>query len=138
MDLADLKKWRGYNHMYIYFLVIIDVYSRFVWVKPMKTKSANNTYLKFVSVLPEEKYDKNNDVVPKLIQTNMGTEFQKIRELNEFEGKSYRTFSTGNRDIKATMVKRLIGQLKLIISRVLNVSNNSDLGTYVMFLDAIL
>ena len=124
--------------MYIYFLVIIDVYSRFVWVKPMKTKSANNTYLKFVSVLPEEKYDKNNDVVPKLIQTNMGTEFQKIRELNEFEGKSYRTFSTGNRDIKATMVKRLIGQLKLIISRVLNVSNNSDLGTYVMFLDAIL
>ena len=41
----------------------IDIYSRFTWAKPMKTKSANNTYLKFVSVLQEEKYDKN-DVVP--------------------------------------------------------------------------
>ena len=36
------------------------------------------------------------------------------------------------------MVKRLIGQLKLMISRVLNLLNDSDLGTYVMFLDAIL
>ena len=66
----------------------------------------------------------------------MGTKFQKMK--NEFEGKSYRTFSTGNRDMKATMVERLIGQLKLIISRVLNVLNDSDLGTYVTFLDAIL
>ena len=68
---------------------------------------------------------------------DMGNEFQKIRELNEFEGKSYRTFSTGNRDMKTMMVKRLISQLKLIISRVLNLLNNSDLGTYVTFLDAI-
>ena len=68
----------------------------------------------------------------------MGTEFQKIRELNEFEGKSYRTFSTGNRDMKATTVKRLIGQLKLMMSRVLNVLNDSDLGTYMTFLDVIL
>ena len=68
----------------------------------------------------------------------MGTKFQKIRELNEFEGKSYRTFSTGKRDMKATMVKKWIGQLKLMIYRVLNVLNNSDLGTYMTFLDAIL
>ena len=68
----------------------------------------------------------------------MVTEFQKIRELNKFEGKSYRTFSTGNRDMKVTMVERLIGQLKLVISRVLNVLSDSDLGTYVTFLDAIL
>ena len=104
----------------------------------MKTKSANNTYFKFVSVLQEEKYDKNNNVVSLLIQTDMGTEFQKIRELNKFEEKSYRIFSTGNREMKATMVERLISQFKLIISRVLNVLNDSDLGTYVTFLDAIL
>ena len=36
------------------------------------------------------------------------------------------------------MVERLISQLKLMISRVLNVLNDSDLGTYVTFLDAIL
>ena len=36
------------------------------------------------------------------------------------------------------MVKRLIGQLKLMMSRVLNLLNDSDLGTYVSFLDAIL
>ena len=109
----------------------VDSHGRNPWKPNLPT-----TYLKFVSVLQEEKYDKN-DVVPKLIQTDMGNEFQKIKELNEFEGKSYRTFLTGNRDMKATMVERLIGQLKLI-SRVLNILNNSDLGTYLTFLDAIL
>ena len=79
MDLADLKKLRGYNDMYRYLLVIIDVYSRFAWAKPMKSKSANNTYPKFVSVLQKESMIKMM-LSPKLIQTNMGTKFQKIRE----------------------------------------------------------
>ena len=40
--------------------------------------------------------------------------------------------------MKANMVKRSIGQLKLMISRVLNILNDSNLGTYVMLSDAIL
>ena len=39
--------------------------------------------------------------------------------------------------MKATMVEVLIGQLKLMIARVINMLNDSDIGTYVTFLDMI-
>ena len=55
MDLAEINKLRGYNHMYRY-LLVVDLYSRFVWVKPMKMKLANNTYAKFIAILHNEKY----------------------------------------------------------------------------------
>ena len=137
MDLADMNKLRGYSHMYRYLLVVVDLYSRFAWVKPMKTKSANNTYAKFIAILHDEKHGERNDVVPKFVQADLGTEFQHIRRFNDFEGKRWKVFSTQNRDMKASMVEAFIGQLKLMISRVVNVLNDSDVGTYVTFLDAI-
>ena len=39
--------------------------------------------------------------------------------------------------MKATTVEALISQLKVMIARVVNVLNDSNIGTYVMFLDTI-
>ena len=95
MDLANMNQLRGYNHMYRYLLAVVDLYSRFAWVEPMKTKSANNTYAKIIAILYNEKYDERN-VMPKFIQADLGTEFQHIRWLDEFEGKQWKVFSTQN------------------------------------------
>ena len=92
MDLADMNKLRGYNHMYRYLLVTINLYSRFAWVKPMKMKLANNTYAKFIAILHDEKYGKRNNMVPKFIQTDLGTEFQQSdgsTSLKENDGRSF-------------------------------------------------
>ena len=65
---------------------ISNLYSRVAWVKPMKTKSANNTYAKFIAMLHDEKYGERNFTVPNFIQTDLGTEFQQIRWFNRSDG----------------------------------------------------
>ena len=62
------------------------LYSRFAWVKPMKTKLENNTYAKFIAILHDEKYNERNNVMPKFVQTDLGTEF------NKFKGKQWKVF----------------------------------------------
>ena len=39
MDLADLKYFERYNSNVRYLLVIIDVYSRYLWVKKSRNKN---------------------------------------------------------------------------------------------------
>ena len=63
--------------MYRYLLVVVNLYSRFAWVRLLKMKSANNTFIKFISILQDEKYNKRNDIVPKFLQMDLGTEFEK-------------------------------------------------------------
>ena len=41
-------------------------------------------------------------------------------------------------DMKATIVEAFIGQLKLMIARVVNMLNDSDVSTYLTFLDTIM
>ena len=54
MDLADLNDLSGFNNQYRYLLVCVDVYSRYAFVKPLKTKSARNVANKFEQILIEE------------------------------------------------------------------------------------
>ena len=52
MDLADFKYSQKYNSSIRYLLVIIDVYSRYVWVK---NKDSNTVLCKFEEIIEEEK-----------------------------------------------------------------------------------
>ena len=38
MDLADMNKLRGYNRMYRYLLVVVNLYSRFAWVQTVENE----------------------------------------------------------------------------------------------------
>ena len=40
MDLVDLQKLAKYNKGYKYLLTVIDVFSKYAWVEPLKSKSA--------------------------------------------------------------------------------------------------
>jgi transposase InsO family protein len=40
-DLLDVQKWSKFNQGYRYILTIIDIYSRFAWVIPLKTKTTD-------------------------------------------------------------------------------------------------
>ena len=39
-DLLDLQKYKGVNRGFKYVLVVVDVYSRYAWLIPLKTKAA--------------------------------------------------------------------------------------------------
>ena len=41
MDLADVSNLKSYNDNILYFLIVIDVFSRYLWLVPLKNKQHN-------------------------------------------------------------------------------------------------
>ena len=128
IDLADNKDLARYNNQYRYWLVCIDVYSRYCWVVLLKTKTAKNVAEKF------EKIIVNEGVSPDKIQSDEGSEFQDIRKVLS-KKYNFTMFNTYNREIKASHVERVIGTLKTMVRRVLTMTDNNR---YVEYLPMIL
>ena len=38
-DLADMNYWKEYNKKYRYILTVIDIFSKFAWAIPLKSKT---------------------------------------------------------------------------------------------------
>ena len=68
MDLADMQAIATDNDGYRYLLVCIDVFSKFVWVIPLKTKTGPALVTAFKKILESGRK-------PQKIQTDQGTEF---------------------------------------------------------------
>ena len=75
MDLVDLKYLERYNSGLRYILVMIDVYSHYLWVKKLKNKSSNLVPKKFVEILNDERKAGNVGVPPEHLQCDRGGEF---------------------------------------------------------------
>ena len=109
IDLADLNNLSGSNNQYRYLLVCVDVYSRYAFVKPLKTKLAKNVANKFEQILIEE------GEIPLKIQSDEGTEFTLIkRDLAKKYG--FTLFHTYN-------AERFIETIKAMITRSLTTLN---------------
>jgi hypothetical protein len=110
IDLADLNNVSGFNNQYRYLLVCVDVYSRYAFVKPLKTKSSKNVANKFEQILQEE------NEVPMKIHSDEGTEFTLIkRDIAKKYG--FSLFHTYNRETKAVHAERFIQTIKAMIAR---------------------
>ena len=95
IDLLDMQKYSKENDGYRYICVIIDCFSRYVWVKPLKNKTGKATVKALALLLMNER--------PKLIQADQGTEFfnrDVKRMLEAFGPKLYHTYT----DKKAAIV----------------------------------
>ncbi|CAB3977268.1 uncharacterized transposon-derived [Paramuricea clavata] len=110
IDLADLNNIANFNNQYRYLLVCVDIYSRYAFVRPLKTKTARNVANKFEDILIKEKE------IPLKIQSDEGTEFTLIkRDLCKKYG--FTLFHTYNRETKAVHAERFIETLKQSIQR---------------------
>ena len=69
VDLADLALLEKSNDGFRYFLLAIDIFSRYVWVRPLKTKYAKEIVTALKSILAEGRH-------PQSIRTDGGREFQ--------------------------------------------------------------
>ena len=75
-DLADLSKLSKFNDKHRYLLCIIDVFSKYAWVVPIKDKTGITLVIAFKSVLESGR-------CPKSLQTDKGTEL-KNKEFQNF------------------------------------------------------
>lgn len=104
-DLTDLGIIKEFNDNITFMLVVVDVFSKFAFARPLKSKNMVDVTIAFRSILESSKR------CPRNLHTDKGTDFhnkQMKKMYNEYNINHYITQS----DLKATMVERLNRTLK--------------------------
>ena len=105
IDLMDVSNIAEFNDDINYLLVLIDAFSRELWVHPQKTKSAKDT-LKSLSTLLEK------SGVPKRIRGDSGKEFINKYIENKIQKNNIKFINVTNEKSKAAFAERVIRTLK--------------------------
>lgn len=103
-DLADVQKLADANDGVRYLLIVIDVLSRFAWVRPLKNKDAPTVASAFKAIFDEGRE-------PDVLQTDEGTEFLN-RTLKSLLTKRHIRHFVVYGDTKAQLVERFIRTFK--------------------------
>lgn len=104
IDLIDLNQYAKENKNFKYILTVVDIFSKYAWAIPTKTKNAKDVTFAMDKILSAGN-------VPKNIHSDQGTEFynsQFKKLMKDYKINHYSTFSIK----KAAMCERLIKTLK--------------------------
>ena len=96
-DLVDMKEFEEENDGMKWILTVIDVFSKFGWMIPLKDKSGESVSLALKKIFKERK--------PKFLWTDKGKEFWNLKVKNLFKKEKVKLFSTENEE-KSSMVER--------------------------------
>ena len=99
-DLVDMKYYSRTNKGYKYLLTIIDVFSKYGWIIPLKNKSGPETVRAFT-----ELWDEKGQKPPKLLWTDKGKEFDNKLFLALLAEKNVHLYWTQNEE-KSCIVER--------------------------------
>ena len=97
-DLADMKAFEDYNDGYTFLLLVIDIFSKYGWIVPLKNKKGKTVAEALENIFEERK--------PEKLWTDKGTEFY-----NKDVKKLIEIYSTENEE-KSSVVERWIRTMK--------------------------
>ena len=103
-DLADVTLLAKRNRGHKFILTVIDVFSRYAWARPLKTKSGTDVAKAFKSIFREGR-------IPLRIQTDQGKEFENRHVRTLFHTHGIELFSVKSA-YKAALVERFNRTLK--------------------------
>lgn len=104
-DLVEMRPYYKVNKGYRYILTVIDVFSKYLWAQPVKTKTGPDITHSMKRILMQD------NRIPRNLQTDLGKEFYNKYFQNlmkKFNINHYSTFSTK----KASVVERVNRTLK--------------------------
>ena len=93
-DLVDMDVFKAYNRKYRYIMVMVDLFSKYMWARALKTKDGPEVRDAIMSILWNEGF-------PTIFQTDNGGEFVQIgaelrdRGILVRRGRSYKPSSQG-------------------------------------------
>lgn len=102
-DLMDMQLHSNQNNGFKYILIVIDTYTKYVWVEALKNKTGKECAKGMLNILKKAS--------PKLLQTDNGGEFYNTtfqRIVKKYKIRHYSSYSV----IKCSMVERVIRTLK--------------------------
>lgn len=103
-DLAQMDMYAGSNKNYKYVLIVIDCFSKYLWTRPLKTKTAEEVAKAFETIFVGGRCPRN-------LQTDQGLEFfnSKLKlVMKKYDINHYHTYSCK----KAAMAERVIRTIK--------------------------
>jgi hypothetical protein len=103
-DLADLKKYVRQNQGYRYILVVLDVFSRYAWARPLKNKTGETVTSAFKDIF-------HDGHKPTRLWTDEGKEFYNATMYRMLEANNIELYSTHN-EPKAMIAERFIRTLR--------------------------
>ena len=110
-DLADVSNIKDYNNDTTFLLVVVDHFSRYAWVQPLKNKKATTVLEAFKKIFAERK--------PTIVRSDHGKEF--LNHLFQKHCKSIGvTHIASHSAHKAAFAESFIGKLKNILYRYLH------------------
>lgn len=104
-DLVEMIPYANVNRGYKYLLTVIDIFSRYAWARPIKSKRPRNVIRAFESIFQQEGRK------CKVLQTDQGKEFEN-REFQHFLNVHDVKFFTVKSLFKAALVERLNRTIK--------------------------
>jgi len=116
-DLVSMIPYSKFNKGYKYMLVVINVFSKFVWVEPIKNKAATSVTSAMKNILLKSKSN------PTYLQTDKGTEFfnKDFQTLmQKYNIKHYSTYS----NLKASVVERVNRTIKNLMWKKFSLRGN--------------
>lgn len=118
-DLIDMVKYANWNDGFKYILLVIDTFSKYVWLQPLKHKTGDEVAQAFQKI-----FNTSNRSPAKLI-TDKGQEFKarKVQDIMKKEEIHY--FPTQN-ETKASTSERAILTIKTRLSRYFSYKESSS------------
>ena len=116
-DLIEVINIAKYNRGYKYLLTVVDVFSKYAWVEPIKSKTGKDVTAAFEKILK-----RSQGRQPQNLQTDDGKEFYNKHFQALMKGKSIHHFSTRG-DSKASVVERFNRTLKGRLYRYFTIKN---------------
>lgn len=115
-DLVEMQDFKTENKGYAYILTVIDVFSKFAWALPLKTKTGKDVATALSQVFQKQ--------TCRVLQSDFGSEFYNREVKALLEKNSVEHFSTYNNDIKASVIERWNRTLKTKLYRWFTASNS--------------
>ena len=104
-DLADMGALERYNNGYRFILTVIDLFSRYAWARPLRTKQGREVAAAFADIFQRDGRK------PKRVQTDQGREFENQAVRTLFNNHNIELFSIKSA-YKAAVVERFNRTLK--------------------------
>ena len=128
-DLADLSLLSRYNNGVKYLLVIIDIFSRFLSVYPLKRKDGQSVLEGIKHILESNEFQGI-----KFLNSDEGGEYYNKYVKDYLQKKNIKLYSTFSREIKAAIAERVIRTIKSKIFKYLTQKNTKK---YIDVIDQI-
>ena len=112
-DLIDIRSLSKFNDNYSFILLYIDIFSKYIWTQPLKTKSGAEVVEAFKKI-----YDDGGKC--EKLRTDRGTEFLNQRLKSFLLKQDVHHFVSENPSTKANVAERAIKSIKLKLYKYMN------------------